>query len=136
MGDEEYDLSDSEDEVLRASTTPGSVKDEDETSSALATSKVSESELESEHSEWFKVRPGDLGVPRKVDDSETEDDNDSDNYDLNEPDTVEDSDGGEWLSISGGNRANVQSSTGTGTQSTDSFDLIEASQVQTAMVGC
>jgi hypothetical protein len=96
---------------------------------ALAMSKASGSELESEHSEWFKVEPGDPKIPRKVDDSETEEDNDSDNHDLNEPDTVEeddhDDDDDEWFSIPRESQvkdeAKVESSTTMGTQSSEGF---------------
>lgn len=137
MGDEEYELSDSEDEAPH--TTSGSLNNEDEVSGALTMSKTSKSELESEHSEWFKVEPDDLKIPEKVDDSETEEDNDSDNYDLNEPGTVEDSDGDEWLLMSKENQtespANVESSPKVGTQSSDDFDVIEAPQIQGSAVG-
>jgi hypothetical protein len=143
MGDEEYDLSDSEDEALRVSTASGSVKDEDEASRApttsIASSIASVSKLESEHSEWFRVESGDSRIPGKADDSETEEDNDSDNYDLNELDTVGDDDGDEWLSIPKGDQAkgfsNVESNTKMETQSSDGFDVIEAPQIRGAVVG-
>lgn len=138
MEDEEYDLSDSEDEAPHTSTTSGRVKDEDEESGALTTSEAPDSEPESEHYKWFKVEPNSLEIPGKVDDSETED-NDSDNYDLNEPDTSEDDGGDEWLSIpkedQAKSRANVESSTRMGPQSSDSFFVIEGPQIQGAIVG-
>lgn len=134
MGDEEYDLSDSEDEASRAFTASGSAEDEDEVPRTLAKSNASGPELDSEHSEWFKVDPDDLKIPRKVDDSETEEDNDSDDCDLNEPDTVEDSDGGEWLSMPKENQAkshsNIESNTEMQSRSYDSFDVIEVPQIQ------
>ncbi|KAF9785002.1 DNA ligase 4 [Thelephora terrestris] len=136
LEDEEYDLSDSEDEsVPRASTSSSSLKDEDEIARALATSKASGSELESEHSEWFKVGPGNLKISVKADDSETEEDNDSDNHDLDEPDAINDEDD-EWFSIPKGDQdkspAKIISSTAMETQRSDEFDVIEAPQVQDA----
>ena len=141
MEDEEYDLSDSEDESApRVFTTSDSIKDEDEVARDLAMSNASGSELESEHSEWFKVEPNDPKIPRKFEDSETEEDNDSDNHDLNEPDTVEeDDDDDEWLSIPKEGQvkgeAKVASSTTMGTQSSEGFDFVRASQFQATVVG-
>jgi hypothetical protein len=142
--DEEYDLSDSEDESApRASTTSSVLKDEDEVVRALATSKASGSELDSEHSEWFKVEPGDPKRPGKVDDSETEEDNDSDNHDLNEPDMVEDDDNDEWFSIPRESRVKdemkdevkVASSITMGTQSSEIFYVVGAPRIQNTVVG-
>ena len=136
MGDEEFDLSDSEDEALHAPTTSGSAEDTDEVFTALSKPKDSGSELESEHSDWFKVEPN-LGIPRKANDSETEEDNDSDNYDLNESDTAEDDDD-EWLSISKEvqvkSNANVESCIKMRTQSSNNSDFIEAPQIQDVTV--
>jgi hypothetical protein len=138
LEDEEYDLSDSEDEsVPRASTSSSSLKDEDEIARALATSKASGSELESEHSEWFKVGPGNLKISIRGDDSETEEDNDSDNHDLDEPDAINDEDD-EWFSIPKGDQdkspAKIITSTAMETQRSDEFDVVEAPQVQDATV--
>ena len=140
LEDEEYDLSDSGDEsVPRASTISTSMKDEDEVARALEMSGASGSELESEHSEWFKVEPDDPKVPGKADDSETEEDNDSDNHDLNEPEAVEEDNDDEWLSIPRENQAeihaSVPSSSMTGTQSFDGFDVVQAPQFRAASVG-
>lgn len=134
MEDEEYDLSDSEDESApRASTSSSSLKDEGEIARALAISKASGSEPESEHSEWFKVEPDNPKIP-KADDSETEEDNDSDNHDLDEPDTVDDD---EWFPIpkddQDKSRAKI-TSTAMGTQISDVLDAVEAPQVQDAIV--
>lgn len=139
LEDEEYDLSDSEDEsVPRASTTSSGLKDEDEVARALAMSKPSESEPEPEHSEWFKVEPDDLKIPGKADDSETEEDNDSDNHDLNEPDTVEDDDD-EWFSIRKETQVKGEtkdaSSTTMETQSPDGFDIVKVPRTQDTIVG-
>ena len=126
IGDEEYDLSDSEDEAP-------SVNDEDEVPRVLETLEASESE----HSEWFKVELSGFGIPGKVDDSETEEDNDSDNYYLNEPDTLDDED--ELLSIPKENQtksyAKAESNSKMETQSSDDFSVIEAPQIQGAIVG-
>ena len=140
MEDEEYDLSDSDDESApRASTISSSLKDEDEVVRALEVSKASGSELESEHSEWFKVELGDPKIFGKVDDSETEEDNDSDNHDLQEPDTVEDDDSDEWFTIprEGQVKSEVkaESITTVGTQSSEGFSVIEAPQNQDTTVG-
>ena len=139
MEDEEYDLTDSEGESApRAPTTSSSLKDEDEVFRALAMSEASVSELESENSEWFKVEPDDSKIPRKVDDSETEEDNDSDNHDLNEPDTIEDDDD-EWFSIPREsqvkNEAKVVSSIKIETQSSEGFEVVEYPRVQDTTVG-
>lgn len=143
MEDEEYDLTDSEDESApRASTISSSLKGEDEVIRALAMSEVSGSELESEHSEWFKVEPNDPRISRKVDDSETEEDNDSDNHDLNEFDSVEDDDGGggdEWFSIPRETQvkseAKATSSITMKTQSSEESDVVEAPRIQDTIVG-
>lgn len=139
MQDDEYDLSDNEDESASPTPTTSSLKDEDEVARTLAMSKVSGSDLESEHSEWFKVEADDLKIPRKVDDSETEEDNDSDNQDLNEPEAVEEDNDDEWLSIPRENQAeihaSVPSSSMTGTQSFDGFDVVQAPQFRAASVG-
>ena len=139
MEDEEHDLTDSEGESApRAPTTSSSLKDEDEVCRALAMSEASVSELESENSEWFKVEPDDSKIPRKVDDSETEEDNDSDNHDLNEPDTIEDDDD-EWFSIPREsqvkNEAKVVSSIKMETQSSEGFEVVEDPRVQDTTVG-
>ena len=135
MEDEEYDLSDSEDESEpRAPTTSTSVKDEDGVARALATSKASSSEVESEHSEWFKVEPNDPRIPEKPDDSETED-NDSDNCDLDDPDVTED----EWLSvpkvIQTGSHANAPGSATSEAGISGDFDIVEAPQSRDVIVG-
>ena len=140
MEDEEYDLSDSEDESApRAPTISSSLKDEDEVAGALEVSKASGSELESEHSEWFKVELGDPKILGKVDDSETEEDYDSDNQDLEEPDTVEDDDNDEWFTIprEGQVKSEVktESSTTMETQSSEGFSVIELPQTQDTTVG-
>jgi len=139
MEDEEYDLSDSDGESApRASTISSNLEDEDEVARALEVSKTSGSELESEHSEWFKVQPGDPKIPRRVDDSETEEDNDSDNQDLEEPDMTEDDDD-EWFTIPREGQVKVEvkaeSSTTVGTQSSEEFSVIEAPQNQNTTVG-
>jgi len=139
LEDEEYDLSDSGDEsVPPASTISISMKDEDEMARALAMSRASGSKLESEHSEWFKVEPGDLKVLGKVDDSETEEDNDSDNHDFNEPDAVEDDDD-EWFSVPRESQVKgevkVASSSTMGTQSSEGFDVVTAPRIQDTTVG-
>ena len=140
MEDEEYDLTDSEDESApHASTTSGSLKNEDEVDRALAMSKASGSEPESEHSEWFKVEPSDPKIPRKVNDSETEEDNDSDNHDLNEPDTVEDDDDDdEWFSIPRETQvkseAKAVNSIKTETQRPEGFDVIGVPRIQDTVV--
>jgi len=139
MEDEEYDLSDSGDESApHASTISSSLKDEDEVARALEVSKTSGSELESEHSEWFKVELGNLKIPGKVDDSETEEDNDSDDQYLEEPDMVEDDDD-EWFTIPREGQVKsevkVESSTTMGTQSSEGFSVIEAPQNQDTTVG-
>ena len=136
MEDEEYDLSDSEDESEpRAPTTSNSVKD-DEVVRALATSKASSPEVESEHSEWFKVEPNDPRIPAKPDDSETED-NDSDNHDLDDPDVTEDDD--EWFSIPKDiqtkSHTNAPGSTTLKAESPGDFDVVEAPQIRNAIVG-
>lgn len=135
MEDEEYDLSDSEDEsVSPAPTTSDSIMDEGGVVRALTMSKASGPELESEHSEWFEVEPDDPKIPGKFDDSETEEDNDSDDHDLNEPDTVEeDDDNDEWFSIR--REEKVVSSTTMGTQSSEGFDAVRAPQIQDTIVG-
>lgn len=144
LEDEEYDLSDSGDEsVPRAPTISTSMKDEDEVARALAMSRASGSELESEHSEWFKVEPDDLKVPGKVDDSETEEDNDSDNHDFNEPDEAEgdndDNEDDEWFSVPRENQlkseVKVASSSTMGTQSSEGFDIVKAPRIQGTIVG-
>lgn len=139
MEDEGYDLSDSEDESTpRMSTISGSRKDEDEVARALAISEASGSELESEHSEWFKVELGDPKISGKVDDSETEDDHDSDNHDLREPDTVDDDDD-DWFSIPRENQmknqVGIASNTTAGTQSSGGFNVVEVPQVRDTAVG-
>ena len=138
LEDEEYDLSDSGDEsVPRASTISTSMKDEDEVDRALAISRASGSELESEHSEWFKVEPNDPKVPGKVDDSETEEDNDSDNHDSNEPDAVEDDDD-EWFPVPRESQvkgdAKVASGSTMGTQSSKGFDVVTAPRIHDTIV--
>jgi len=140
LEDEEYDLSDSGDEsVPRAPTVSTSMKDEDEVAQALAMSRASGSDLESEHSEWFKVEPDDPKVPGKVDDSETEEDNDSDNYDFNEPDTVEDDNDDEWFSVPKESQVKgevkVASSSTMGTQNSEGFDVVKAPRIQDTIVG-
>lgn len=139
MEDEEYDLSDSEDEPTPSASMPsGNLTDEDEVARALAMSKASWSEPDSEHSEWFKVEPDVPKISGKVDDSETEEDNDSDNYDLNESDTVDDDDD-EWFSVPRETQmkgeAKVTSSTTMGTQSSEGFDLVQAPRIQDPVVG-
>lgn len=138
MGDEEYDLSDSGDDAPCSSTTSGGVRDGSDSSRVPVASKASESELDSEHSGWFRVEPGDLRIPGKADDSETEEDNDSDNYDLSEPETAGDEDIDEWLSIPKEDQAqgliNVESNTKMGTQGSDDFDVIEGPRIQGAIV--
>ena len=133
MGDEEYDLRDSEDESANcASTTLSSLQEEDQVARTLAMSRASGSELESGHSEWFKVEPDDLTIPGRVDDSETEEDNDSDNHDLKDSDVTEEEDDG-WLSIPKENqtkdRANAASSSMSGIKSSGDFYLVEAPNV-------
>ena len=139
VGDEEYDLSDSEDDSLRASTTSESVTDEVKASKVPATSKASESELESEHSGWFRVEPSDLRIPGKADDSETEEDNDSDNCDLSEPDTAGEEGIDEWLSIPKENQdqgfTNAERNAKAAIQGSDDSDVIEAPQTHGAVVG-
>ena len=136
MEDEEYDLSDSEGESPpRTFATSSSPEGEGEVARALAMLTASGSELESEHSEWFKVEPDDQIMPGKVDDSETEEDNDSDYSDLKELDAVE-SDGGEWLSIPQvKDEVKVVSSATMGTQSSQGFDDVRAPRVQDTIVG-
>ena len=96
-------------------------------------SKASGSELESEHSEWFKVEPGD------TDDSETEEDNASGNQDSEGPDTVEDDDDDEWFTIPGESdtksQAKVASSTTIETESSKRFSVVEVPQNQDTNVG-
>jgi len=140
MEDEEYDLSDSDNESApRASTISSNLKDEDEVARALKVSKTSGSEPESEHSEWFKVEPGDPKAHRKVDDSETEEDNDSDSQDLEELDMTEYDDNDEWFTIPRegqvGTEVKSESSTTMGTQSSEGFSVIEAPQNQDTTVG-
>ena len=139
-GDEEYDLSDSEDgSASCAPTISGNLLDEDDMARALEMSKVSGSELESEHSEWFKVELGDLKIPGRVDDSETEEDNDSDNHDLEEHEKVEDDDNDEWFTIPREIQAKSQvkseSSNTIGTHSSGGFNVVEAPQNQDTTVG-
>jgi hypothetical protein len=139
MEDEEYDLSDSEDEPTPSASMPsGNLTDEDEVARALAISKASWSEPDSEHSEWFKVESEVPKISGKVDDSETEEDDDSDNHDLNEHDTVEDDDD-EWFSVPREIQikceAKVASSTTMGTQNSEGFDLVQASRIQDPVVG-
>jgi len=140
LEDEEYDLSDSEDESIpRASTISSNLNDQDVVARALALSRASGSEPESEHSEWFKVEPDDLKVPGKVDDSETEEDNDSDSHNLSEPDTVEGDDDDEWFSVPKESQvkseAKVASSSTMGTKSSEGFNVVKAPQVQGTTVG-
>lgn len=140
MEDEEYDLSDSEDEsALRASTISTSVKDGDEVAKILEMSRVSESEPESEHSEWFEVEYRDLKIPGRVNDSETEEDNDSDNHDLEEHEKVEDDDNDEWFTIPKEtqvkNQVKAESSTMIGIHSSGEFNVVETPQNQDATVG-
>lgn len=136
MEDEEYDLSDSEGgSPPRASAASSNLEGEGEVARALAMSTTSGSEPESEHSEWFKVEPGELIIPGKVDDSETEEDNDSDNHDLKEPDTVESDEEG-WLSIPQlKDEVKVASSATMGTQGSEGFDVVRATRVQDTIVG-
>ena len=135
MEDEEYDLSGSEDESApRVSTASDNLKDENEAVRALdSMSKAPGSELESEHSEWFKVEPDDLETPEKADDSETEDDHDSDNHDSNEDD------GDEWFSVPGESQVKsevkVVTSIKMETQTSDGFDVVEAPQTHDTIVG-
>jgi len=132
-------MSDSEGESApRASTASNSIKDEDEVARDLAMSRASGSEPESEHSEWFKVEPDDPKIPRRIDDSETEEDNDSDNHDFNEPDTVE-GDDDEWFSVPRESQlkgeVKVASSSTMGTQSSEGFNAVTAPRVQDTSVG-
>jgi len=137
LEDEEYDLSDSEDESEpRAPTTSNSVKDEDEVVRALETPKASSLEVKSEHSEWFKLESSDPRIPEKPDGSETED-NDSDNHDLDDPDLTEDDD--EWFSIPNDIRtkshANASGSTTLKAESPGGFDVVEVPQIRDVIVG-
>lgn len=140
MEDEEYDLSDSDNESAPpTSTISSSLKDEDEVARALEVSKASGSESESEHSEWFKVEPGDPKVHRKVDDSETEEDNDSDSQEFEEPDMTEYDDNDEWFTIPREGQVKIEakseSSTTMETKSSEGFSVIEAPQNQDTTVG-
>lgn len=140
MEDEEYDLSDSDNESApRASTISSNLEDEDEVARSLEASKTSGSKPESEHSEWFKVEPGDPRIHRKVDDSETEEDNDSDSQDLEELDMKEYDDNDEWFAIPRegqvGTEVKSESSTTMETQSSEGFSFIEAPQNQDTTVG-
>lgn len=133
--DGEYDLSESEDESAISSN----LKDEDEVARVLETSKASGPELESEHSEWFKVEPGNPRISGDIDDSETEEDNGSDNHDFEEPDTVEDDDSDEWFTIPRENQVKgqvkVESSVTMGTQSSEGFNVAESPQNQDTTIG-
>ena len=140
IGDEEYDLSESEDESVPypppASSSPN---DEDEVARTLAVSKASGSELESEHSEWFRVEPSDSKIRGTIDDSETEEDNDSGNQDSEEPDTVDDDDDDEWFTMPRESDMKSQTkATGgtiTETESSERFSVVEAPQNQDTSVG-
>jgi len=130
--DGEYDLSDSEDDSApRAPTTSSSQVDEDEVARALAMSKTPGSEVDSELSEWFQVEPNDLKISGKVDDSETEEDNDSDNHDLNEPDMVEDDD--DWFQLPKENHVKSQAKVASSaTMKTESSVGVDAAGVHHA----
>jgi len=125
--------------VTCVSTILTRTEDEDEVARALAVSRASGSELESEHSEWFKVEPDDPKVPGKIDDSETEEDNDSDNHDVNEPDAVEDDEGDEWFSVPRETQVKgdvkIESSSTMGTQSSEGFDVVTPPRIQDTLVG-
>lgn len=139
MEDEEYELSDYEEESMpRRSPTSTNIKDEDEVVRALAMSRASESELESEHSGWFKVETQDLKIPGSADDSETEEDNDSDNHDLKGSDAVE-SDDDDWFPIPREDREKshsaIASCSTVETESPDDFDAVKAPRIQDAIMG-
>ena len=139
IGDEEYDLSESEDETVpRTSPAPSSLKDEGEVIRTLEVSKASESVLESEHSEWFKVEPSDPKIRGKIDDSETEEDNDSANQDSEGADTAADDDD-EWFTIpresDTKSQATAASSTTMETESSEGFSVVGVPKNQDTNVG-
>lgn len=104
----------------------------------LVVSEASGSELESEHSEWFKVESGGPKIRGMIDDSETEEDNDSGNQDSEEPDTADD-DSDEWFTIpresDTKSQAKAISGTTTETEGSEGFSVVEDPQNQDTSVG-